>query len=157
VVRTALGLVEPIGRHVGLAAEDRLHAVRLGALVEIERAEQVAVVGHRHGLHSAFQHLGKQLVQPDRAVQKAILRVQMQVGELGHLRRASLAPGARLIQRKSIHSLSTGTTLLAALVACAGACAGGSPGAEPTGTRVLTAAPEMIKVNPGGTGPRASC
>src|SRR6185503_10242012 len=141
-----------IGRDVGLAAEDRLHAVRLGALVEIERAEQVAVVGHRHGLHSAFQHLGKQLVQPNRAVQKAILRVQMQVGELGHLRRASLALRARLIQRKSVHSLSTGTALLAALVAYAGACAGGSPGEEPTGARILAADPEMIQVSPGGIG-----
>jgi hypothetical protein len=76
----------------------------------------------------------------------------MQVGELGHLRRASLAPRARLIQRKSIHSLSTGSTLLATLVACVGACAGGSPGEEPTGIRMLTPDPAMIRVSPGGTG-----
>ena len=63
-----------------------------------------------------------------------------------------MALRARLIQRKSIHSLSTGTALLAALVACAGACAGGSPGEEPTGIRMLTADPEMIQVSPGGTG-----
>jgi len=63
-----------------------------------------------------------------------------------------LAPRARLIQRKSIHSLSTGTALLAALVASAGACAGGSPGEAPTGTRRLTADPEMTQISPGGTG-----
>jgi hypothetical protein len=76
----------------------------------------------------------------------------MQVGELGHLRRASLALRARLIQPKSIHSLSTGTALLAALVAGAGACAGGAPGVEPTGIRMFAADPDLIQVSPGGTG-----
>jgi hypothetical protein len=47
----------------------------------------------------------------------------MQVGELGHSRRSSLARPARAIQRKRIHSLSTSrvaATLL--VVAAVGAC-----------------------------------
>ena len=108
VVRSPLGLVEAIGRDVGLAAEDRLHPVVLGLLVEVERAEQVAVVGDGHRLHAALEHLREQVVEADGAVEQAILRVQMQVRELGHARRSSLALPARAIQRKRIHSLSTG-------------------------------------------------
>src|SRR5262245_30539828 len=62
----------------------------------------------------------------------------------------TLAPCARLIQRKSIHSLST-AALLAALVA-GGACAGGEEGTTPSGDRVLAALPKDIKVNPNETG-----
>src|SRR5262245_2013354 len=68
------------------------------------------------------------------------------------LLRASLAPRAWPIQRKSIHDFSTGKALLAALVACVGACAGGEPGSTPTGDRVFVADPPMIRVNPGETG-----
>ena len=107
VVRAPLGLVEAIGRDVGLAAEDRLHPVGLGLLIEIERAEQVAVVGDGHRLHPALEDLREEVVEADGAVEKAILRVQMQVREVGHMRRSSLALPARAIQRKRIHSLST--------------------------------------------------
>jgi hypothetical protein len=63
-----------------------------------------------------------------------------------------LALRARLIQRKSIHSLSTGAALLAAVVAGAGGCAGGAPGEEPTGTPMLKPEAELIQIRPGGTG-----
>ena len=143
VVRPALGLVEAIGGDVGLAAEDRLHPVGLGLLVEVEGAEQVAVVGHRDRLHAALEHLGEQVVQPNRAVEKAILRVQMQMGEIRHMRGVSLASRALPIQRKSIHSFSTsrfralGFALsFAVSLALGGACAGGSATRQP-GDRVL--------------------
>ena len=146
---SALGLVEAIGRDVGLAAEDRLDAVGLGLLVEVERAEQVAVVGDRHRLHPALEHLREQVVQADGAVEKAILRVQMQVRELGHAlvlafrTRPQLGPTrARLIQRKRIHSLSTGArSSLPRWPLARGACAGGGPSATPGGDRVLVADP----------------
>src|ERR687883_387072 len=46
-----LGLVQAVRGHVGLAAEDGLDPVLLRLLVEVEGAEQVAVIGHRHLLH----------------------------------------------------------------------------------------------------------
>src|SRR5262245_8211845 len=64
--------------------------------------------------------------------------------------RTSLSLRARAIQRKSIHSLSTGM-LLAALVA-ANACAGGEPGPTPGEDRVIAAEPSTIHVSPGETG-----
>ena len=46
-------LVEPgLRRHVGLDADDRLDAGGLGLLVEVVRAEHVAVVGHRDRRHA---------------------------------------------------------------------------------------------------------
>jgi hypothetical protein len=39
---------------VNLAADQRLHVVRLHLLVEGDRAVHVAVVGHRAGLHPEF-------------------------------------------------------------------------------------------------------
>src|SRR6185503_18116541 len=70
----------------------------------------------------------------------------MQVRELGP-EGASLAPRARLIQRKSIHSLSTGALLVTAAVVAVGCAGGGSEGA-PAGERVLVAEPSTIRVGP---------
>jgi len=66
-----------------------------------------------------------------------------------------LALRARLIQRKSIHSLSTGATLVAcALVAAlvVGGCAGGEAGTTPAGDRFIDADPGTIQVLPNDTG-----
>ena len=148
VIRPALGLVEPVGRDVRLAAEDRLHAVGLGALIEVERAEQVAVVGDRDRLHAALEHLREQLVQANRAVEKAILRVQMQVGELGHAA-VSLALRARTDPAQKYPRFSTGRVAraLALALALAG-CAGGEPGTSPSRPRILTADPASIQISP---------
>ena len=108
VIAAAFGLVVSIGRDIGLAAEDRLHAVLLGLLVEVQRAEQVAVVGDGDLLHAALEHLGKQVVEADRAVEQAVLRVQMQVREFGHARSSSLAFRSARTERYFLHSLSTG-------------------------------------------------
>ena len=72
-------------RHVDLAAQDRLDAGPLGPLVEVDRAERVAVIGDGHGLHAHFQKPGKKPIQPDGAVEQAVLSVEVQVGEIGHL------------------------------------------------------------------------
>lgn len=58
---------------------------------------------------------------------------------------------ARVIQRKRIHSLSTGVVPLALAVALA-ACAGGGAGKNPAGDRVLLADPAIINIPPNGTG-----
>ena len=93
VVAAPLGLVVAIGGDVGLAAEDGLDPVLLGLLVEVDRPEQVAVVGHGHALHPQLQGLGEQIVHPDGAVEQAVLGVQMQMRELGHRRQTFYAPG----------------------------------------------------------------
>jgi hypothetical protein len=63
----------------------------------------------------------------------------MQVGEVGHMQRSSLASLARAIQRKRIHSLSTGRRALVLACVAALALAGcGSSDAGPSGTLVLT-------------------
>lgn len=42
-----------IGGDIHLAADDRLNAMGRSFVIEIRRCEQVAVVGHRYGRHSA--------------------------------------------------------------------------------------------------------
>ena len=42
----------PLLRDVDLAADDGMDALVLGGVVELNRAEQVAVVGHGHGRHA---------------------------------------------------------------------------------------------------------
>jgi len=68
--------------HIGLGAEDRLHARGLGALEEVHSAEHVAVVGHGHGLHAVLEDAGKQIVEADGPVEKTVRCVQMEVREL---------------------------------------------------------------------------
>jgi hypothetical protein len=77
----------------------------------------------------------------------------MQVREVGHMRRSSLALPARAIQRKRIHSLSTSRRRVCALVLCAAAVAAngcsGSGGAPAPPTFTLTAAnTEPIELSP---------
>jgi hypothetical protein len=69
-------------RHVDLAADDRLHAAPDRRLVELDRSEQVAVVGHRDGRHPRGPRPLHQLLDRDRAVEDRVLRVQMKVREL---------------------------------------------------------------------------
>ena len=76
----------------------------------------------------------------------------MQMGELGHAP-VSLSLRAGLIQRKSIHVLSTGLVACAlALAGAAAGCAGGEPGTSPSRPRILTADPASITISPNGTG-----
>ncbi len=42
-----------VRRHVHFAADDRLHSVRGGLVIEIRGGEKIAVVGHRHRGHAA--------------------------------------------------------------------------------------------------------
>jgi hypothetical protein len=85
VVAAALGAVEAILGDVGLATEDGLDPVGLRLQVEIERAEEVAVVGHGHLFHAQRQRLGEKLVEANGAVEQAVLGVKMQVREAGHV------------------------------------------------------------------------
>src|SRR5262249_21286464 len=78
------------GGNVGLAAEDRLDARGLGLLVEVDRAEHVAMVGDRNGFHALAEDLREQVGQPDGAIEQAVGGMQMQMRELGHQTRSSM-------------------------------------------------------------------
>ena len=73
-------------RHdVDLAAEDRLRRRLFARLVELHRAEHVAVVGQRRRarMPSVLARCD-QAVQAQRAVEHRVLRVDVEVNELGH-------------------------------------------------------------------------
>ena len=81
--RPALG--EPAARRdVHLAPEDRLDAPLPRLVVKDDRREQVPVLGHRERRHLEPLGLGQQLADPARPVQQRVLRVQVEVDELGH-------------------------------------------------------------------------
>jgi hypothetical protein len=128
--------------------------VGLGPLVEIEGAEQVAVVGDGHRLHPALEHLREQVIEPNRAVEEAILRVQMQVRELGHGETcpSSLAFAAGAIQRKRINRLSTAARAAAAAALLCGGCAGDGAGSVTGTDQVLMAVQPTVAFRPGQIG-----
>jgi hypothetical protein len=69
------------GREVDLAAEDRLDAVLLGGLEELDRAEEVAVVGERDRRHAELLRALEERIDLDRAVEQRVLAVQVEVDE----------------------------------------------------------------------------
>ena len=54
-VGVGAGLVALL-RDVDFAADDGVDAVRLGGVIELHRAEEVAVIGHGHGRHFLLDH-----------------------------------------------------------------------------------------------------
>jgi hypothetical protein len=70
-------------RDVELAADDRLHARLHRRLVELDRAEEVAVVGQRDGREVEVLGLLDELLELGGSVEEAVLRVDVQVDELG--------------------------------------------------------------------------
>ena len=68
---------------VYLAADQRLQAVRLRLEVEVDRAEEVAVVGEGQRLHAETRGAVHQPVDPAGAVQQAVVAVDMEVDEIG--------------------------------------------------------------------------
>ena len=69
------------GRHVHLAADDRLDPGFSGLLVELDRAEDVAVVGHRHRRHPEFRRFLHEFPDAHRAIQQRVLGVEVEVNE----------------------------------------------------------------------------
>ena len=68
---------------VNFAADDRLYAASLGLVIEILRGEKIPVVGDGHGGHSAPRGFFGQLLDFAGAIQKTVIRVQMQMYESG--------------------------------------------------------------------------
>ena len=82
VGQQAFALSPAAGREISFTADDGLHPVGLGLFVEVDGAEEVAVVrdGER-GLLKVTDLL-EQRIQLIRAVQQAVLGVEVQVNEL---------------------------------------------------------------------------
>ncbi len=71
--------------HVGLGTDDRLDALLVALLVEVQRAVHVAVIGHPDCRHPVGHRFGHHLVESRRPVEHRELGVDVEVGEgIGH-------------------------------------------------------------------------
>ena len=68
-------------RDVDLAAEDGFDAFGLGLGIEFDRAEQVAMIGHRDGRHFLLGHHVHQLADLTGPIEKRIVGVAVEVYE----------------------------------------------------------------------------
>ena len=80
----AAPLAAAAGRDVDLAAEDWLDPMFPRLVVEHHAREQVAVLGDGEGRHAGLLRMFHQLADAACAVEQRILRVEVQVDELGH-------------------------------------------------------------------------
>ena len=80
--RTAPGVAAP-GCHVDLAPEDRFDATCPRLVVKDDAREEIAVLGDRQRGYTGLLCVVEQLADPAGAVQQRVLRVQMQMHELG--------------------------------------------------------------------------
>ena len=85
LVLAAVGLVEAgIGRQVELGADDRLDLALQGFFIEIDRAQDGAVVGQGHGGHLEIAGFFQQVVDLQGGIEQAVLGMQVQVDEALH-------------------------------------------------------------------------
>ena len=71
-----------VRRDVHFAADDRLYAVRGGLMIKIRGGEKIAVVRHGDRGHPAARGFGGQFADFAGAVEKRVIRVQMQMYEI---------------------------------------------------------------------------
>ncbi len=71
-----------VRRDVHFAADDRLHAVRGGLMIEIRGGEKIAVVGDGDGGHAPARGFRRQFADFAGSVQERVVRVQMQMNEV---------------------------------------------------------------------------
>ena len=90
---------------VHLTTDDRLDLVRLHRVVELDRAEHVAVVGDGAGRHTQLSDLGREFFGPAGAVEQGVFGVKMEMSE-GH-------SGSRAATTPPAASLTAGSLLLA--------------------------------------------
>jgi hypothetical protein len=98
-VRVALRLHPAVVDDVDLAAEDRLDALLLRRLVEVDRPRHRTVVGERHRRHLECGRLPRERRDPARPVQDRVLGVDVQMDERGGHGKAIVLPpldGSRL-------------------------------------------------------------
>src|SRR5882762_770738 len=86
VLRAAL--LAAARRDVELAAHDRLDAGLLGRQVEIDRAEEIAMIGQRDRREAQLLRLLDELLELGGAVEQTVLGVNVQVDEVAMLHRS---------------------------------------------------------------------
>src|SRR5215471_12440201 len=69
---------------VELAADDRLDSLLLRGIYKMDRAIDVAMVGHGHGLLPDLAHTRHQLLDVAGAVEERVIGMQMEMDEFGH-------------------------------------------------------------------------
>ena len=84
VGRRALDVVVVLLADVKLAADDRLDSGLVRRIHEVDRAEDVAVVGHGDRGHAQLFHALDKLFHVAGAVEHGVVGMEMQVNELGH-------------------------------------------------------------------------
>jgi len=82
--RSALYVVIVLLADVKLAAHDRLYPILMRMSDELDRAKNIAVVGHRHSRHAKLVHMLAKSLDIAGAIQQRVVGMQMQVDELGH-------------------------------------------------------------------------
>jgi len=88
-------------RHVRLDADDGLDPALNGRAVEFDGTEHVAVIRHRHGRHAQGFDTLHELADLVRAVEKAVLRVKVQVDKTHSPRLTRAAPTPRPARARS--------------------------------------------------------
>ncbi len=88
-----------VGREVNLAAEDGLHAGGVAFFVELNDAEQCAVVGERHGGHAQFRRALGERIHFGKPVKEGVFAVHVKMNEGTH-RLTALQTLWPIIQRR---------------------------------------------------------
>ncbi len=84
VGRRALDVVVVFLADVKFAADNRLHPGLVGCVYKVDRAENIAVVGHGDRRHAQFFHALDKLFHVAGAVKHGVVGMEMQVDELRH-------------------------------------------------------------------------
>ena len=66
---------------VDFAADYRMYAVGVGLIVELHRAEQVAVIGHRDGRHFLLRHHLHELRDLAGSIEQRVVGVAVKMNE----------------------------------------------------------------------------
>ena len=73
-----------VGHNTHFYAIDRAHVCALGGVLKLNAMKQVAMVGHRVGVHAQLLAAFQQVVELDRAVQQREVAVNVKMDEVGH-------------------------------------------------------------------------
>jgi hypothetical protein len=75
--------LESRGLHeIEFAADERLDALRLRVVIELDGAVKIAVVGEGEGAHSKFRRPVHEPVNPARAVEQTVVGVDVEMDEI---------------------------------------------------------------------------